>query len=270
MSYKMIVLDLDDTLLRDDLTISTRTKQALMKAQEMGIKVVLASGRPTFAMNESAKELALDQFESYLIAFNGAKIIACRTGKELYSSSLTLDDIQSLYKLSKQENVYIHTYMGDEIITDKKNPYTEIESEITSLPIKVVKDFIDAVTIPPVKVLMLEEPETLKQVEAKIKPQLNHKFSIMRSKPYFLEFIEKGVTKGASLRQIIERTNIKREDVIAIGDSYNDQEMIEFAGLGVAMGNAPDDIKEIADIVTDTNMNDGIAKIVDQYILNDN
>lgn len=89
----------------------------------------------------------------------------------------------------------------------------------------------------------------------------------MRSKPYFLEFTEKGVTKGTSLDQLIQACGIKREEVIAIGDSYNDLSMIEFAGLGVAMGNAPDDIKEIADLVTETNMNDGVAKVVEEFIL---
>ena len=89
----------------------------------------------------------------------------------------------------------------------------------------------------------------------------------MRSKPFFLEFTEAGVTKGTSLNQLIQKLGIKREEVIAMGDSYNDQAMIEFAGLGVAMGNAPDDIKEIANYVTDTNMNDGVAKVVEKFVL---
>ncbi len=73
--------------------------------------------------------------------------------------------------------------------------------------------------------------------------------------------------KGTSLNQLIQKLGIKREEVIAMGDSYNDQAMIEFAGLGVAMGNAPDDIKEIANYVTDTNMNDGVAKVVEKFVL---
>jgi Cof subfamily protein (haloacid dehalogenase superfamily) len=89
----------------------------------------------------------------------------------------------------------------------------------------------------------------------------------MRSKPFFLEFLESGVTKGSSLNHLIGKLGIKREEVIAIGDSYNDLAMIEFAGLGVAMGNAPDDIKQKADYVTDTNMNDGVAKVVEKFVL---
>jgi Cof subfamily protein (haloacid dehalogenase superfamily) len=135
------------------------------------------------------------------------------------------------------------------------------------MPIVVVDDFKAAVTEPVVKVLMNKEAERLVEVEKKLQKQLEGQLSVMRSKPFFLEFTEHGVTKGTSLNQLIQKLGIKREEVIAMGDSYNDQAMIEFAGLGVAMGNAPDDIKEIANYVTDTNMNDGVAKVVEKFVL---
>ncbi|WP_368896057.1 HAD-IIB family hydrolase, partial [Priestia megaterium] len=139
--------------------------------------------------------------------------------------------------------------------------------DITGLPIRVVTSFTDAVTEPVVKVLMLAEPEMLVHVEKKLQKQLQGELSVMRSKPYFLEFTEEGVTKGTSLHLLIQQLGITRDEVIAIGDSYNDLAMIEFAGLGVAMGNAPEDIKEKANHVTDTNMNDGVAKVVEEFIL---
>ena len=114
---------------------------------------------------------------------------------------------------------------------------------------------------------MLAEPEKLVHVEKKLQKQLQGELSVMRSKPYFLEFTEEGVTKGTSLHLLIQQLGITRDEVIAIGDSYNDLAMIEFAGLGVAMGNAPEDIKEKANHVTDTNMNDGVAKVVEELIL---
>jgi Cof subfamily protein (haloacid dehalogenase superfamily) len=269
MSYKMIVLDLDDTLLRDDHSISERTKRALMKAQEAGVKVVLASGRPTFGMLPIADELRLAQYGSFILSFNGGKIINYKTNEELFSSTLSLSDVKRLYELSQREGVDIHTYVGDEIITEADNPYTMIESRLTKLPIKLVNNFVEGVQEEVVKTLMVGAPDKLKAVEAKLQAELAEDFSVMRSKPYFLEFTEKGVTKGTSLNHLIQECGIKREEVIAIGDSYNDQEMIEFAGLGVAMGNAPDDIKEIANHVTDTNMNDGVAKVVEEFVLRD-
>ncbi|WP_156289329.1 Cof-type HAD-IIB family hydrolase [Oceanobacillus salinisoli] len=268
MTYKMVVLDLDDTLLRDDGSISERTKQDLMEAQEMGVKVVLASGRPTFGMLPIAEQLSLAEYGSYILSFNGGKIINCGTNEEMFSSTLSLENIRQLYEISRREGVHIHTYVGDEIITDQANPYTDMESTLTGLPIHLVEDYIETVQVPVVKVLMVDEPEKIKTVEAKLLPELGEKYSILTSKPYFLEFTEKGITKGESLNQLIQRLGMKREEVIAIGDSYNDVTMIEFAGLGVAMENAPDDIKEKADYVTDTNMNDGVAKVVEKFVLN--
>ncbi|WP_227939457.1 Cof-type HAD-IIB family hydrolase [Alkalihalobacillus deserti] len=267
MTYKMIVLDLDDTLLRDDHTISTRTKKALMTAQQQGVKVVLASGRPTYGMNKIAEELKLKEYGSFILSFNGAKIIDVQTKKEHFSSTLTPDMVHRLYELSQAEGVSIHTYVEDWIITENEHPYTLKEGEITGLPIKKVASFVESVTGPVVKVLMVENPEKLIKVEEKLKKEFAGTLSIMRSKPYFLEFLEEGVTKGSSLNTLIQTLGIERDEVIAMGDSYNDLAMIEFAGLGVAMGNAPDDIKEVADYVTDSNMNDGVAKVVEKFIL---
>ncbi|MFC0562420.1 Cof-type HAD-IIB family hydrolase [Halalkalibacter alkalisediminis] len=267
MTYKMIVLDLDDTLLRDDHTISDRTKNALMAAQEQGVKVVLASGRPTFGMNNIAEELKLHEYGSYILSFNGAKIIDAKTSEEHFSSTLSPEMVHRLYELSQAEGVGIHTYVNDWIITENEHPFTLKEGEITGLPIKKVTSFVDSVIAPVVKVLMVEDPEKLIKVEEKLKQEFKGTLSIMRSKPYFLEFLEEGVTKGSSLNALIQTLGIKREEVIAMGDSYNDLAMIEFAGLGVAMGNAPEDIKEAADYVTDSNMNDGVAMVVEEFIL---
>ena len=266
MTYKMIVLDLDDTLLRDDHTISPYTKEMLFKAQDAGVKVVLASGRPTYAMRALGDELRLADYGSYLLSFNGGRITNCQTNEDIFSSTLTLDDVRFLKDLSEKENVFIHTYVGDNIITDKNNEYTTIEADITGLPISEVDDFVKAVPEPPVKVLMVEDPEILKPLEKRLQQELSERFSVLRSKPYFLEFTEKGVTKGTTLDHLIKQLGIKREEVIAIGDSYNDQSMIEFAGLGVAMGNAPEDIKAISDYVTTSNMEDGVAHVVEKFI----
>jgi Cof subfamily protein (haloacid dehalogenase superfamily) len=267
MTYKMIVLDLDDTLLRDDLTISLRTKQSLMEAQEAGVKVVLASGRPTSAMLPIAEELCLKEYGSFILSFNGGKIISCQTGDEWFKSTLPIETVHQLYEISRRENVWIHTYVGETIITEESNQFTDIEGVITKLEIKVVDSFIDTVTVPVVKVLMLQEPSILAKVENKLQKEFAGSLSIMRSKPFFLEFTEAGVTKGTSLNSLIQRLGINRDEVIAIGDSNNDLSMIQFAGLGVAMGNASEEIKAQADFVTDTNMNDGVAKVVEDFIL---
>ncbi|MBG9775896.1 Cof-type HAD-IIB family hydrolase [Brevibacillus laterosporus] len=268
-NYRMIVLDLDDTLLQDDHTISTRTKSALMKAQEAGVKVVLASGRPTYAMTHIAEELELEKYGSFILSFNGAKIINCKTKEELFSSTLPVETVHDLYDISKKEQVGILSYDGDDIVAETVTAYTKKESEITGMNIKEVESFTQAITRPVVKVLMVDDPTKLAIVEKKLQKQLEGQLSVMRSKPFFLEFTEAGVDKGTSLHQLINKLGIEQAEVIAIGDSYNDLAMITFAGLGVAMGNAPDDIKEAANYVTDTNMNHGVAKVVETFILID-
>lgn len=269
MKYKMIVLDLDDTLLQDDGTISTGNKQALMAAQEAGVKVVLASGRPTYAMRALAEELELERYGSYILSFNGAKIINWKTQEEPFSSTLTPEMAHTLYHLSVEEGVSALTYVGDEIVTASANAYTTIESDITGMKIVEVESFVDAVQVPVVKVLMVADPERLVEVEKKLKEKMAGQLNVMRSKPFFLEFTEDGVNKGTSLNHLIQTLGIERSEVIAMGDGYNDVAMIEFAGLGVAMGNAPEEIKQLADYVTDTNMNDGVAKVVEEFILKD-
>lgn len=267
MTYKMIVLDLDDTLLRDDGTISPRNKQALMAAQEAGVKVVLASGRPTYAMTALADELELERFGSYILSFNGAKIINWKTQEEAFSSTLTPEMAHALYEMSIEEGVHALTYVGDEIVAESVTEFTVVESQITGMQIRQVPSFIEAVEVPVVKVLMVEEPEKLVLVEHKLKAKMAGKLNVMRSKPFFLEFTEDGVNKGTSLNHLIQQLGIERSEVIAMGDGYNDVAMLEFAGLGVAMGNAPQEIKALADHVTDTNMNDGVAQVVESFIL---
>lgn len=267
MKYKMIVLDLDDTLLRDDQSISPRTKEALMNAQEKGVKVVLASGRPTYGMKDIAKALELERFGSFILAFNGAKIINCKTGDEVFSSTLSVETVRRLYEISRRENLSMLTYLGDHIVTEDRNEFTDIESGLTGMSIREVESFVEAVQEPVVKVLMVDEPETLAVAAKKLQSELAGELSVMRSKPFFLEFTEAGVDKGTSLHQLIQHLGIEQEEVIAMGDSFNDLAMIRFAGLGVAMGNARDEIKEAADYITDTNMNDGVAKVIEKFVL---
>jgi Cof subfamily protein (haloacid dehalogenase superfamily) len=267
LPYKIIVLDLDDTLLNDEHSLSKRNKEALMTAQELGVKVVLASGRPTFGMVSIAKDLQLDQYGSYILSFNGSKIINAKTNEEIFNSTISSEMAHRLYDLSKREGVAILSYKDESIVIEEPNEYADIEATITGLPMQIVDQFKATITEPVVKAMMLAHPDVLVNVEQTLVKEVGEEVSVFRSKPFFLEFTALNVTKGTSLHQLTQKLGIKAEEVIAIGDSYNDITMIEFAGLGVAMGNAPDAIKEIANHVTETNNNDGVAKVVEDFIL---
>lgn len=177
-----------------------------------------------------------------------------------------MEYIKMLYNLSVENGVYIHTYVGDEIITPQNNQYTEVEGELTGMPIRETEDFVKAVNQEVVKVLMLENPEYLRNVYEKLSHELGDKLSLTISKPYFLEIMDKGIEKSAALLHICNKLGIKTEQLIAFGDSYNDLSMLTAAGLGIAMGNAREDVKKQSDYVTDGNNEDGIAKALWRFV----
>lgn len=269
MEYKMIVLDLDDTLLKKDGTISPATKEMLHRAQQAGVTVVLASGRPTFGIEPVAKELDLEGTGGYMLSFNGAKIIDCTDHRELYAANLTRQQMQQLFDWSMEEGAYIQTYMGDQIVASAGNPYTDIEKEITGMDILVPDDFKRYVSGDVVKAIVLQDPERLKEIEKKWEPLVQGQMYMTISKPFFLEFMNREVDKSKSIARLAELLHIPMEQVIAIGDSYNDLSMIEAAGLGVAMENGVERVKQAADYITEDNEHDGVANVIARFVFGD-
>lgn len=265
MSIKLIAMDIDDTLIDSKMRISFRNHIAIRRAMKNGVHIALASGRPTKSMLDIAKKLGIEK-DGYIISYNGASIIELSTGKTIYSSSLSEDMAHELIDLGKQHGVHLHTYRGDCIITEKDNHYTQIESQITGLVVEEVGSLKDSVNAGVVKVLMLERPERIKEVEAKLKPVLADRLSMCVTKPFFLEFMEHGTDKGSSLSILASHLKLKRDEVMAIGDSYNDIEMIKWAGVGVAMENANDDIKKHAKFVTLSNNKSGVSYAINKFV----
>ena len=267
MPYKMLVLDMDDTLLTDDHKISTLNKELILKIQKQGIHVVLASGRPTSAMISYAKELELDLNNSYLISFNGAIISSVKTGEILFKQTLSQQQIHDLYTFSVKNNTHIITYLNREIVSETNSEYIEIEKEITGLPHNKVSSFLDAVTTDAVKCILLEEPTYLRKVEEKLKSEMPH-LSITMSKPFFLEVAQNGIDKGASLKVVAEKLNIKQSEIIAVGNAENDLTMIEYAGLGVWVDNVTPELRHKANVIVASNNDNGVAEVIQNYILN--
>ena len=268
MKYKLIALDLDDTLLLPDGTLHHETKIAIEKAQEKGVHIVLASGRPTSGMLNIAKQLNLSLKTGYIISFNGGRIINYGTNEVIFSADITKDQLNYLHNFSKKNDTCLLTYLESEIIVSQPSVYAKNECGFANLPMRQCDEFMSVMpdTLP--KAMMLQEPEYLSQIEKKIKPLMEDKMFITISKPYFLEFMNKEVDKGASLIRLANILDIKIEEVIAIGDSYNDLTMIKAAGLGVAMSNSVDAVKDIADLITTSNEENGVAKVINDLILN--
>jgi Cof subfamily protein (haloacid dehalogenase superfamily) len=267
MQYKMLVLDMDDTLLTDDHKISDINKEMLLKAQAMGVYVVLASGRPTSAMTAYAKELELDLNNSYMISFNGAVISNVKDDEILFEQTLAKEQIHELYDYSLKNKTHIITYLNNEIISETDSEFIEIEKIITGLKHHKVASFKEAVTTAAVKCILLEEPSYLKGLEDDLKAEMPH-LSVAMSKPFFLEVAQNGIDKAASLKLLAAKLNINQSEIIAVGNAGNDLSMIEYAGLGVWVDNVTPELRDRADVIVASNNNNGVAEVVQRYILN--
>lgn len=268
MKYKMIVLDLDGTLTNEKKEITPRTYDALMKAQQKGVVVVLASGRPTYGIVPLARQLNLAEYGGYILAYNGGKILSCKSGDTVFNQELAPELVPILYDESKAAGMEILTYQGDGIAaTKKENKYVLHEAFINKMPVVQYDDFKNQVEYPINKCLIVGDPKPLHELELKLAKEMEGKLSVYRSAGFFLECMPLGIEKSHSLDILIKSLGIRREETIAIGDGYNDMGMIEFAGLGVAMANASREVQDAADYITYSNEEDGVAHVVEKFII---
>ena len=267
-NYEMIVLDLDGTLTNRDKVITPRTKTALMEAQRRGKRVVLASGRPPMGIHHLAKELELEKYDGFILAFNGGKIISCATGECVFSRQLPVEANRKIMELAIDNRVDFLTYEDDHIvINNADSSYAQLESRINHMPLIQKNNMLGYVNFQVPKFLLVEDDDYLATVEAKVKASLGKNFSVYRSEPFFLEVLPRGIDKAQSLSRLLEQLNLTQEELIACGDGYNDLSMIEYAGLGVAMENAVLPVRKIADYITDSNNDDGVGKVVEKFML---
>ena len=267
-TYKMIALDMDGTLLNSEKQITPLTKAAIKKAHAQGVKIVLATGRPLEGIYPALKELDLLGSGNYALSFNGALVVNVQEKRPIYANALKGSDYKKLNELSCQLGVNCHAFSTRQgLIARKNSRYTQVEVDINKIPLHIVNpstDINDDEDI--IKVMFIDEPAILEPALKKLPDWAKNDYNSFRSTPSFFEFMHKHVDKGAGLSHLAQYLNISRDEIIACGDEGNDAAMIKYAGLGVAMGNAIDSIKAIADYVTDTNDDDGIAKVIDKFI----
>lgn len=204
----------------------------------------------------------------YVLSYNGALIQKTKSKEAVAKIALRGSDLHYLKKLSSELEVNIHAFSEKVgLITPKNSKYTEVEAEINNIEIHEmnIDNIPDDEVI--IKVMMIDEPEILGPAMEKLPKEVYEKYTVVRSTPFFLEFLNKEVNKGVGVEMLAKHLGIKREEVMTLGDAGNDIHMIEYAGLGVAMGNAFEEVKEVADYITDTNENDGVAKAIEKFIL---
>ena len=270
--FRLISLDLDGTLTNSDKVITPHTFEVLMRAQAAGVRLVLCSGRPTYGIAALARQLKLEENGGFVLSCNGANIIDWITGDLLFRQPLEARFLPKLLELADAHGLPLLTYCGDCILATRNDSvYLDEEARINQMPVEVVTDFIAEASrleggAP--KCLIPGDPELLVELEEKMKTIFGDALSISRSAPFFLEIMAPGVGKDHSLARLLAHLDLSREQLIAFGDGFNDLTMLRFAGMGVAMANAADEVKAVADFVTLSNDEDGVGHAVEQWVLN--
>ncbi|GHU46648.1 hydrolase [Spirochaetia bacterium] len=267
-TIKMLALDLDDTLLRSDLTISYRTRNAIKRAAGNGVIVILASGRVPVAMEQSARLLGLHRQKGYLICNNGTLILDSQSKKPIYEKKIDKETALIAYDLCAAEGFPVQIYEDDVMYVSRSNEFADYDQKITGLRQVVVENFREMLAQGCYKLLVPGDPMLLTPFEALLRVYLENSATLFTSKPYFLEILPEATDKGTALAWLAQKEGICQDAVLAIGDSMNDEAMIRWAGFGVAMANSDQRIKSIANLVTEhSNDDDGVADVIERFIL---
>ncbi|EOT44067.1 MULTISPECIES: sugar-phosphatase [Enterococcus] len=269
MSIKLVAIDIDGTLLNSASQLTTGVKEALQKAKEKGVYIVLCTGRPLPGVKEYLNTLDLLSADDYVITYNGSLVQNVATQQTVFSANLTKSDYLKVNYMAQKLGVHLHVSGVDAIFTANRNisPYTVHESALVHMPIKYrTSDEMVHNDYDMIKMMMIDEPEILDHAITQLPLDFKEQYTIVKSAPFYLEILHKGANKGIALAKLAEHLNIKQAEVMAIGDNENDMAMLEYAGIGVAMQNAVEKTKAVADYVTTaSNDEDGVKEAIEKF-----
>ncbi len=268
MAIKLIAIDMDGTLLNPQHLITPGVKSALDRARQQGVSIVLATGRPFVGVQRYLMELNLQE-DQYCISNNGALVQRAIDGECVAEVTLTFDDYLYVEQLARESGVHFQAFDKSHLYTPNKDisEYTIHEASLTGIPVRYrsVDEMDRNMRFP--KLMMIDKPALLDSAIERLPDHARETYTILKSAPYYLEILDRRVNKGQGVKMLAEKLGLRQEEVMAIGDQENDLAMIEYAGTGVAMGNAIESVKKIAQFVTKTNMEDGVAHAIEELVL---
>ena len=276
MKYKCIVMDVDGTLISSGRDILPETKEALLKVQESGVKLILASGRPVMGLVKLAKDLDMFNHHGYFVAYNGSQVIDCQTMEVLFNQALSVEEGKAILHHLKQfevrplivkgEYAYVHNvYDSDVTVNGVTRNIVDHESHDNGYKLCEVDDLEGFVDFPLNKILTIGEPEYLQAHYQEMYAPFTSQVNAMFTAPFYYEYTSKGIDKTNALSTVLKPLGYHPEEMIAFGDAQNDSTMLQYCGKGIAMGNATEELKAIADEVTESVDNAGIAKALYKY-----
>ncbi len=270
MAVRLIALDLDGTLTNDKKQITEYTKKTLHEAAGKGIKIALASGRPTLGILPVAEELGLRQTGGYIIAYNGGHILDIGNGEDIFRAAFPKEFIRQAADYAAKNHVPILSYDEKYILTEGPvDEYVMHEVINTGAQVKLVPDLPAYLRFPIVKMLICGNPDVLAAMESGMADHFRGSLDIYRAEPWFLEVMPRGINKAQGLKMLADHLGFTREDIMACGDANNDIPMLQQAKYSIAMANAVEGVKREAAFITRSNNEDGVAYAIRRFVLDE-
>ncbi|GCF92525.1 sugar phosphate phosphatase [Enterococcus florum] len=269
MTIKLVAIDMDGTLLNEQGMITDAVAETIKRARKQGVYIVLCTGRPLMGVLNYLTDLELVTLDDFVISYNGSLVLNSKSGEVISEYGLSRQDYLAIDTLARQLNVHLHTVSREAIYTSNRDisRYTVNEAFLVDMPLKYRTPEEIAEQISVTKMMMIDEPEILADAIGKIPQHYFEQYTLVTSAPYYLEVLNREASKGAALRELAAYLSINASEIMAIGDAQNDLSMIEYAGLGIAMGNATEEIKAAADHIVASNAEDGVKEAIDRWAM---
>lgn len=267
MKYDLIALDMDGTLCNDSKVIPAENIEAIIEMQKRGKTVAVSTGRPESGILPFIKDLQLDKYGGYVMSYNGGRIYDVKNKKILYNCPFSKEYLGEVFDIVGNSTITVSTPLDGKIFAGNSlNEYSYAEAEIVRLPFEFTEDFL-SLDVEMNKLLLIDDPKVVEKYFLILKDRLEPRLHVFLSEPYFIEITPPNINKGQGLHTLSHITGIPVTGMIAMGDSFNDVEMLKEAGLGVAMANSKEGVADYADLVTVSNNECGVAKIIRKFML---
>jgi Cof subfamily protein (haloacid dehalogenase superfamily) len=259
---KLVATDMDGTLLNHQLEIPARTKAAIASARARGVQVVIATGRMYQSAAPFARELGLEGMP--LVAYNGALVREFPSGRTIYHEPVPLDVGLELASFCESWGYYLQAYVDDELYVAELNETARQYAAIARVPVHAVGPLSLWLDKPSTKFLLIDTAERIEQIRQVLEARFGDQLVFAQSYPTFLEVVSRKVSKGAALAAVAASLGVSREEVVAIGDSINDIPMLEWAGTGVAIRHAPEEVRRVASFTTVSGAGEGVGEALER------
>lgn len=263
--YKLVAIDLDGTMLQDNLEIAQETIEAVQQASEKGAIVTIATGRMLTSAKQFAEQLKIN---APIITYQGAIIHDLETEKVLYERTISPEISRQILQFAEEKNVHLQVYQDDKVYGKEENEILLTYAEKTKVPYYIEPDLYQLAARGLTKAIFIDEPSVLEGIVEELATLVGETTHITKSTQRFLELTHSEANKGHALTHLAKTLGIEQSQTIGIGDNFNDKELITTAGLGVAMGNAVNELKDLADFVTLSNNEHGVKHVLEKFILN--